>query len=246
MAEKKISFSATIIKLIVLIFAVIGFLSTISFLDITDSAGEKGIPVNENSDGEKKASEQIELVINEPQKITFTNNFIMSSGYEDSYLRYSKSTYEKHRTNVIIFNSDSLETHLVFDSPMNITDIDFPDISDSSGREYILYKCNTSDTNKDSFINSLDNKVLYISDLNGKKLEKLTDIKRNVERVHKYKKGKMLLIELTKENIERIGDEKIVRKEHFLLTYDTENRKLSETSSFGEAVLKAKKLLNAK
>ena len=129
----------------------------------------------------------------------------------------------KNLVNVLFYNSDYSDVHLLLDEKANIVIMESPGMEDTL-QNYILYGIVSEDTNGDSRLNRNDKMHLFLSDLSGHDLHRITDD-------HKYLIN--YSISACNSNIflltQNIPADENMSQEHWeqeLYIYNTEDRKL--------------------
>lgn len=256
--ENKISRRALFVKAKYLkysIFSLIVFLAFIGVFSIlifslrfSDRSKETGIPVHSDSTTVEN-NELFTIEFEQPNKIYgspyyFTElNFKNLQSQRSKYTGYENSTYYWGKSvNLIFFDPKSDNCKLLFNHPVIITKLYYPDTEHSVIKSKMIYQAIFNDTNSDGIINNKDNTVLFISDIFGDNLKQITPDTLTVDsyRFMDDKNGLMI--------ISSIPDFKNGVKEAYwekrIYWYNFEREELSTNKRFIELLKISKEILN--
>lgn len=173
----------TLFGAVVAVLAVIGIFAITYFL-VNDSGMRHrgGITVDRPEAG--KGRHSMSTHFSAPQKIwgsaySLSKVFLRDPDSESRYAgsgSYSSSGYEPEGTmvNILFMNTDTRDFHLLFHAPVIIEAVGYPANRKESRQRKILLDVIAHDSNKDGYINTKDNVILYVADLDGSHLTKVT------------------------------------------------------------------------
>ncbi len=182
MKEKK----SGCLQLIIIVFAIIGVLAAFYLLfKFISWSDDSGIPVNTkevNGENQEKRELSVNMFIDNPEKIYNSDIMLFRVKY-DLPKDKSRSIYsdgvEYHSGNIILYCKAIDKWSLLFDKPVIINYIDYPQARKDSLQDFILYYGIVSDTDKDGYLRDGDNSVVFISDTDGSRLQQITADSRN-------------------------------------------------------------------
>lgn len=236
----------SIFSLIVLL-AFVGILTVVFFsLRFCDDSRNTGIPFSPETPASEGDSGPFTVNYLPPHKIYGSSFYFTELNFKDlqseQQSAFSSSSYYRGRTvNLIFFDPKNAGSRLLFDYPVIISEIDYPDSEQSTLKSHMIYKVIHRDTNGDGVMNSADNKVLFTSDLQGKNLHQITPDTLTVESYQYRNELRGLIILLAIPN-HREG----IRKEQWerrIYWYDFKTKELQTDKNLLELLEKAKQIL---
>ncbi len=174
----------TIAKGLIIILSIIGFISVMDFvLSSSDSSKTvhgitvQNTPQNNSSENSKKKNIS-NLMYSFPENIFGSTYSIRAINIQELQ---TKELYKRAGViepgsivNLVFYNPKMQDYRLLFKKPVVVKRYSHPVDSNDLGQTKIVYEINTFDSNKDGVINSTDNAILFISDLDGKELIQVT------------------------------------------------------------------------
>jgi len=175
---------------------------------------------------------------------------ISSMTYEEKknykkYASYANDYYSGNQINVIFLNKDYQVINTLLDRKACILGMKFQRKSNSTKEidtsvKYIAYSIAFEDTNKDNKINHYDNGDLYISDLEGRNLKKVTE-NIYVEHYKFIDHNSRILIHY--KEIKDIPEE---HKEVQFAIYDIANEKFTKLNSLNSELKRLEDLITGR
>ena len=220
---------------VTIFLAFIGTITIIYYMWISSLKQEySGIPARQGiaeTDSSEIKKVQTDLSLKIPSEIYGTDNLIFTIGFEqkiNSRVLISKSYYPgSANVNIVVFNKNLNDYKLVFDEPVKVESIDYPTSQSDSAQNFILYNCISNDNDSSGTLDSEDNRILFLSDLNGKNLVQITPDSLNVTGHKIMEEFSSLFISLEDKKYNHLdANEKGNRKKEFLLWYDLNERRL--------------------
>lgn len=126
--------------------------------------------------------------------------------------------------NLVFIKADGSDAHLLLDKKGFIATADIPSERDTSQR-FNIYRLVFDDTDNDGRLTSSDRSDLYVSDLLGRNLHRITDDKVKVTRYIKAnREGKILLLAKIRPGDPKIAEADWIEK---IFVYDLKSNQLS-------------------
>ena len=237
------------ISVIVLLgmFALIGFISTILFFVSGLGDHNSGIPMNNPTVVAKNgkdgpANSELKVFYAAPTSIYGTPYKFMRmylSNYRSSNESYKRANYSTdYVVNILFYDINSQSFNLLFNKKAKIISMDYPAVKKDSLNNIILYSVITADSDKDGKLDDSDNKVFYVSDLNGQNLNMITSPEIDFEQ-YTYLGNDLLLLEVAIPN-GKAGKENWKKT---CYVYDIANKKLKTDNKFSENLEKSEKII---
>jgi len=239
-----------ILRIVIAVFAIFGFFSLLYFWgQFSNSEVPEGIPSSDKSlDNEKTEVDTIkfDLYYDFPSKIYNSNYQLFPVVFDVDKEIYKRAHYSANTiTNVVIYDSKTRKGKIVFDSPVEIKVIDYPNKKEDSLQNYIVYNCIPFDSNKDGVINDKDKNVLFTSKLNGSNLIQITPATLNVLDYKELDKYTTLLIKVSNSKLKRFErNDKSPPIRNKLLWYNIKTHKMNEVSELSKLLDMAKEKFN--
>ncbi len=235
MKEKK----SGCLQLIIIAFAIIGafaaFYMMFKFISWSD---DSGIPVNTeevNAENPGKRELSVNMFIDNPEKIYNSDIMLFRVKY-DLPAEKSRSIYSDgvryHSGNIIFYSKNEDKWSLLFDKPVIINYINFPQERKDSLQDFILYYGIVSDTDKDGYLRDGDNNVVFISDTDGSGLQQITPDSLNYTDIEISYDYKDMYISLKGKKDER-----------FLMWFDLGNREIIHNNTLDSLLEKSKMIM---
>ena len=148
-------------------------------------------------------SEPIQIPNSEFYYITVEKKYQSQYGEIDIDIENSPNMVRQNTINVLFLNKQQSEIGKLLPENGSITSMSVLNRFTENSEElkqikHIAYYIATKDTNEDGIIDSADQHYVYLSDLNGKNLKKVTDLK--VKKFQWLNQGKEMILTLYKKD----------------------------------------------
>jgi len=148
-------------------------------------------------------SEPIQIPNSEFYYITVEKKYQSQYGEIDIDIENSPNMVRQNTINVLFLNNQQSEIGKLLPENGSITSMSVLNRFTENSEElkqikHIAYYIATKDTNEDGIIDSADQHYVYLSDLNGKNLKKVTD--RKVKKFQWLNQGKEMILTLYKKD----------------------------------------------
>lgn len=121
------------------------------------------------------------------------------------YYNESSYGYEEYSTywNILFYDSETDETNLFTEKKYRITDIDIDDENEKRSKKLknkIFYRIAHKDYNKDKKLNSKDPKSLFVSEINGTQIKRISPANENLLSYDVIPNTNQILIKTTRDS----------------------------------------------
>ncbi|MEH1896503.1 MAG: hypothetical protein V7K94_14615 [Nostoc sp.] len=163
-------------------FTTVMIIATLSFLSFScKSSVSKNVEQAKADDKPKLQANLVysDLIIKEQSDYLMIPVILPQQNEEQGIdLSFSSRSYEKNNqfSNIIFYNKQDGETHLLLNKKAIITSFDLLEVKvvNKPNTRFWLYRIIDQDTNTDEKLNSEDATIGYLSDLSGKQLQQIT------------------------------------------------------------------------
>ena len=173
-------------------------------------------------------SEPIQIPNSEFYYVTVEKKYQYEYGEIDIDIEHSPNMVRQNTINVLFLNKEQSEIGKLLSENGSITSMGVLNRFTENAQElkqikYIAYYIATKDSNEDGIIDSADQHYVYLSDLNGRNLKKVTD--RKVKTFQWLNQGKEMILTLYKEDNDNDFDYAI---------YNLETKEIRPTEKLNE------------